>query len=550
MRSKGLFFVLVLTVAFFSGCESRRTAELLDDVQSYLQERPDSALTALRGIPSEDLRTSKQRARHSLLHAMALHKSYIDTTDTGVIEPAVRYYARHGSDWEKMKTLHQLGIIQMNGGNYQSAVISLSDAAKYIDRTEDWFNGGLICTSLSQLYNKLHDNSEELAYAIRAEELYSKIDKPVYIQNAQIRRAIALNNLGRYEEAVEIYHDLLGAEDIDQKTRFSAMAHLAHTQVYRQHMNPSEADSLFTAVLKSTGSLPYRQNWGAYAYASDLVGNRSRADIIYAQLDTNSKDIFDWYSRSLYARGEYQNAFDHLVLSIAGQTEMLNVALTQAAHKAQRDHAELLRLEAEHRARLYRILYGTGSLFLLLLGLTISLVVRRRYRQSREDNLRLAETAEKLVRQLQTVETEQEDRLAETRQSYLRMNQAGFRELGELYESLIIASRSAHPQQAILARVKKLTEEIDGNGTGRTRLEQMIDGAMNGLMKQFRNDFPNLKGQDYKLMSFVISGFDMSTLSIFFNKDSVSVPYTRKHRLKRKIESASQEIRDRYLPFF
>ena len=213
MRTRGLYFLLILSIAFFSGCDNRRAAELLDDIQSYLQERPDSALTALRGIPSEDLRTSKQRARHSLLHAMALHKSYIDTTDTGVIEPAVRYYARHGSDWEKMKTLHQLGIIQMNGGNYQSAVISLSDAAKYIDRTEDWFNGGLICTSLSQLYNKLHDNSEELAYAIRAEELYSKIDKPVYIQNAQIRRAIALNNLGRYEEAVEIYHDLLGADN-------------------------------------------------------------------------------------------------------------------------------------------------------------------------------------------------------------------------------------------------------------------------------------------------------------------------------------------------
>ena len=550
MRSKGLFFVLFLSVAFFSGCESRRTAALLDDIQSYLQERPDSALAALREIPSDDLNTTSLRARYSLLNAMALHKSYIDTADLSVIEPADRYYSRHGSALEKMKTLHQKGIIQMNGGNYPDAVISLSEAEKYIDQTEDWFNGGLICISLCKLYNKLHDNNEELSYAIKAEGHFEKVDKPVYYYDARIKHAIALSNLGKYQKAVDIYRDVLKIEDLDSSTKYSAMAHLAHTQMCRQLMDPVEADSLFTIVLNETGKLPYRNNWGAYALASELVGNRKRADRIYAQLDTNNKWVSEWYSHSLYARGEYQNAYDHLIRTIAGQTEMLDVALTQAAHKSQRDYAESHRQAAEHKVFRQRVFIVAGLVFALLIGLVAYLVIRHRLEKNREENARLLEVASSLSKQLQTTESERERQLADIRQRYIRMYQSSFKEIGEIYESLVIAGRRDNPQPYVMRQVKRITSDIENNDKSGSRLEQMIDGAMDGLMRQFRQDYPNLREPDYKLMSFIIAGFDMPTLSIFFNQKSSSVPYTRKHRLKTKIQEASPEISSRYLPFF
>ena len=73
---------------------------------------------------------------------------------------------------------------------------------------------------------------------------------------------------------------------------------------------------------------------------------------------------------------------------------------------------------------------------------------------------------------------------------------------------------------------------------------------MNGLMAQFRKDFPDLREQDYKLMSFIIAGFDIPTLAVFFNQRSIWVPYTKKHRLKTKILAAVPEISSRYLSFF
>ena len=53
----------------------------LDDVESYIQERPDSALQILNKLDRKSLNTNKLRAKFSLLYSTALNKNYIDTTD-------------------------------------------------------------------------------------------------------------------------------------------------------------------------------------------------------------------------------------------------------------------------------------------------------------------------------------------------------------------------------------------------------------------------------------------------------------------------------------
>lgn len=545
--SKVFLLIGLLALAAVSGCESRRTVARLDDIQSFLQDRPDSALTALRSIPESELSSKRLRARYSLLNAMALHKCYIDTADLSVIAPADRYYARHGSAWDKMKTLHQKGIIQMNGGDYQSAVISLTAAANYIDQAGDWFNGGLICISLCQLYNKLHDNNEELSWAIRAENYYQKVDKPIYYQDSRIKHAIALNNLGRYQEAVDIYHSLLDDEELDEANRLSAMAHLAHTQIYRQYMNPREADSLFTLVIQKTGRLPHRQNWGAYAYASDLVGKRERADRIYAQLDTNNKDIFGWYSRSLYERGEYQNAFDHLSLSIASQTQILNVALTQTAHKSQRDHAENLRLIAERKLLYQRVLYPMAMIVLFLVALVIILQIRHRYNQLRAENINLSQVASHLARQLAASRTASKDEREIIRREYINKYQATLQKIGLFYENILLAERNQDKEyrelKSALATLRKRIEED-------TSLEKVLDASLDGVMTQFHKDFPGLASRDYQMMSFIIAGFDATTIAVILDAVSIDSVRMKKMRLKKMIMKSIPEIANRYVAFF
>ncbi|MBP5549656.1 MAG: hypothetical protein J6X63_04155, partial [Bacteroidales bacterium] len=81
--------ITLLTAVLLAACGTNETARLLDDVESYIRQHPDSALNALRRIDASHLGSKANRGHYSLLYAMALDKNYIDTTDMSVIQPAL-----------------------------------------------------------------------------------------------------------------------------------------------------------------------------------------------------------------------------------------------------------------------------------------------------------------------------------------------------------------------------------------------------------------------------------------------------------------------------
>lgn len=104
---KALFFLILLTG--LASCTGREVMVRLSGIESYINERPDSALAAIRDIDTTALRGKAVKAKYSLLHAMALDKNYIDTADTRIVQPAVVYYSRHGSPEERLKAFMYLG---------------------------------------------------------------------------------------------------------------------------------------------------------------------------------------------------------------------------------------------------------------------------------------------------------------------------------------------------------------------------------------------------------------------------------------------------------
>ena len=111
-------------IALLASCSNRRTTATLNDVESYIASRPDSALATLRAIDTTTLTTRALKAHYALLHAMALDKNWIDTTDTGVIMPAVSYYSRHKSLDRRAKAYYYLGRIQQNAKQFDEAGVS------------------------------------------------------------------------------------------------------------------------------------------------------------------------------------------------------------------------------------------------------------------------------------------------------------------------------------------------------------------------------------------------------------------------------------------
>ena len=122
---------LLLLSAACGPTPRQHTAAVLDDVESYINERPDSALAVLRGVDSTALATRALRARYSLLQTMALYKNYESIAAPGLLDDAIRYYDRHGNPDEKLKTLYYKGCILQEQKDLNAAAIAYSQAEEY-----------------------------------------------------------------------------------------------------------------------------------------------------------------------------------------------------------------------------------------------------------------------------------------------------------------------------------------------------------------------------------------------------------------------------------
>ena len=92
------FIISVVLMLVLGGCSSRQISLFLDDVESYIMERPDSALTVLETMDRDLLTSDRLKAQHALLHAMALDKNFIDVDDDSLASVALSYYSRKGPE--------------------------------------------------------------------------------------------------------------------------------------------------------------------------------------------------------------------------------------------------------------------------------------------------------------------------------------------------------------------------------------------------------------------------------------------------------------------
>ena len=86
---KRCLLVIILALCCVA-CDNHSTHwGTLTDVESYIEERPDSALVVLERIDVSVLASDEERAKHALLLSMAMDKNYIDRTDFEVLQPAI-----------------------------------------------------------------------------------------------------------------------------------------------------------------------------------------------------------------------------------------------------------------------------------------------------------------------------------------------------------------------------------------------------------------------------------------------------------------------------
>lgn len=146
------FIVILLCALMLSSCADKEVSRALSRADELMWTKPDSALAVLESVDTLDLKTKAQRARFSLLYTMALDRNHIIIQNLHIIEPAVRYYERHGSKDAKMKMYFYLGVAQYDTGDSESAIVSYIRAKEYSLYSDNLMFKGLISSVISDIY--------------------------------------------------------------------------------------------------------------------------------------------------------------------------------------------------------------------------------------------------------------------------------------------------------------------------------------------------------------------------------------------------------------
>ena len=209
---------LFLATALLQACDRRPVAITLDDIETYIQTYPDSALTTLRAIDTTSLTTRSLRAQYALLHAIALDKNWIDTTDINVVMPAVQYYDKHPSDIRRPKAWYYLGRIQYNGRRYDEAILSFTRAKEYISDFDDNRFIALVREALADTYNSTYLFEEALENSGKAYDYSLRAGDSLLANAVLYNIARQHNNLREYAAADSILSFLVLPGKVNKNT--------------------------------------------------------------------------------------------------------------------------------------------------------------------------------------------------------------------------------------------------------------------------------------------------------------------------------------------
>ena len=587
-------FLLSIVIPFvlFSCGRSRMLAHL-EDIESYIQERPDSALAVLDSIDRTELSGRKEKALFSLLNTMALDKNYIDPKEDSLIEPAVRYYSKHGDPDTRLKAFFYKGRISSYNRHYDEAILSYMEGYRYIDKCKDYKYCGFLCEDISRCFINTYNQDDGLKYIKKAQEYYTKGNLTVNNYIASLPLVTIYLNKKEWALADSVFRSFEG-DNLPTSVRCVAYELRARYYTYIPDRDYALANKFFSESISLGAKLQFN-SLCSYAYSLDKCGRYKEADEVLrnvADLIKDNKANKSRYdnvrSRSEETRGNYKESLQYLKESLVYQDEDIDRRLRTSALKAQREFfsAERALMEKEAaRQRYYMAAILLGFVIVLIAGVFIYRRMKARAEAEKNRYAEMASVAEKRLAEieksmitdvaaesalageaeslrerlqdtegakasLESILADRESTLSKLRSEYGKIYKEQFIYLGKLCEAYFRAVDSKEPHSFVYAEVRNHIDDLFVDRVGYARFERMVDRGLGGIMSKFRQDFPGLDEGDYRFACYIFVGFDATTLMIILKMVSTAAVYVRKNRMKKMIIQSSSLHKELYLSMF
>ena len=520
LRIVVLFHLLAL-----SACHSE-IKEKMDISESFLRQRPDSALFILKSINPLSLHSRKDLARYSLLMSAALDKNYIDVTSDTLISSAVEYYSRHNYPRYRMLAYYYQGIIQKNSHSFSDAIVSLEKAETIASALDDDLYIGLINRNKANVFTATNNTQEALNSMQRAVSFFTKAKAINYKAYAELSLAIDYLNSQHYEKSDSLLAYI--------KTEYTDSNLIQYCNLYHADIlaitesDPVEAVSLFQNVPKTYFSI---LNYADYALAHEKIGNRDSADYWFAKgysacLNGADSAALDYSKSKLsFLRGDSDLAFHLVTRAVSVQDSLTRTLLQQSISCSQRDYYKneaALQKERVKNTRQTVSLVGVICLLLALFTLASFIVASRK-----KDQL-LKEQMTQLFFSKKEIDRLSKEKAHSLTEKYFQMD--NLKEKGVVFNE-----------------IKETVQSLRNNPEAFSSLEKDLDRYCNSIMAKLRSQVPRIKNENLKLISLFFAGIPDSTIQILLNKVSVDSLRMARSRFRKVIIASGAPDTDFFL---
>ena len=360
--------------------------ETLTQIETFVEENPDSALSVLQGIEVDDLSGSEEKAKHALLLLMALDKNDVAETDFEILHPAIDYYKNNGTPTEQMLTLFYQGQIHRINSQYAQALACFGEAIKIDENSKDIQTKARIYDAQGGVYRVLTKWDETIKSKLCAAEYFSKLNNTdsyvsslldvfyTYTQNGDSISA------GRYHNKCNDY-----LKDISSKTRNKYYCYYLNYLIATNKLNVIENTIQEYLSEVPANNLDYLSLAYAYMALGDI--NKVAEALSKNELPADKENILRQYAIVAALNAHMQEGRDMLKSSkeffIERDSLIYSLYENDIQYMHQKNSAKLQQ-EREKLKKHTKTIIITSVILVLLIALYL---LRKRLQNSRTKNI-------------------------------------------------------------------------------------------------------------------------------------------------------------------
>ena len=524
-------------------CTVIETDRTLNDVESFIMDHPDSALLILESMNRKDLKTARTKAHHALLHAMALDKNYIDVKDDSIASVAVEYYLKHGPQRNRVRALYYLGKSYYYQQQYDMAILEYSKAERVAKKCDSLYLG-MIKTAKAGIYNITYNSIEELKCTQEALGIFKSIGAERYYRPITYSLGMAYHNVDRYADALSVYKDLIDSSSEIDYYCINATISSAHSLIEMNNVDYHVVDSLFRKAKYEYDADFEEKDYWAWAYSLYRIGRNEEADVMTSKLEISDEFIVDfWRARIAAYLKDYEAVYKYDNLTLKRQNDIVEELLEESLAIYQSDYYQTQLELSEYKVRTRTIGLLGLIVLIILVSVILYLAINRYIRKQKAEKNKLFEYAEEIKRQLE--EAEGKD-YSELKRKFISLYRTRFETIGTLCDQYIQSAGRIDIESLMFKKVETLISEVKNDSVNRMAFESMLDNDLDMIMTHLRTEMPKMKELDYAIFSYIIVGFDATTISRLLDM-TVNNVYAHKRRIRVKIEEKHPEHAEQFL---